>query len=175
MPSFSLYHLAKDRVRDIAASYNITSNLDFLRGEPASKYQPVCIDDMDLHLQPISKVKAVLACSEKKSTTYQRWGGASFATTRPFRPAPRYRHAGCAKAASDAAHRVAQEARCFLRLSNSEEREVPHDQARNQDSEAAASHSETLVRIHALRAARREASRKNRGRKPVSASLLKMC
>jgi hypothetical protein len=75
--AFSLYHILQDGV-DEEMSYKITSDLDFLRGEPGSKYRPAVLDDIDLQKQPIVKCKAVFASSEVKSMTYQRWGGTAF-------------------------------------------------------------------------------------------------
>lgn len=45
-----MYHILVDSVKT-EVSYKITSNLDFLRGEPGSKYMPIVLDDIDLNTQ----------------------------------------------------------------------------------------------------------------------------
>ena len=73
----SLYLVLKDRVPK-KPGYKVTSNTDFLRGEPADKYTPIILDDPGSDEIIPAAMKSLLAVSEKKSVTFQRWSGACY-------------------------------------------------------------------------------------------------
>ena len=54
------------------------SDLDFFRGDPGSIFQPFLLDDSNLAMQAIEKLKAFLDVSEEEAMTYQRWGASKF-------------------------------------------------------------------------------------------------
>ena len=54
------------------------SDLDFFRGEPGAVFQPFLLDDSNLALQAMEKLKAFLDVSEEEAMTYQRWGASKF-------------------------------------------------------------------------------------------------
>ena len=64
-------------------AYKITSNMDFLRGEPGSKFLPIVVDDLDLPAELMARIKALLSVGEVKSLTYQRWSASCFVQGQP--------------------------------------------------------------------------------------------
>ena len=78
-----LDYYAKEGNMPAKVMYKITSNLDFLRGEPGSTFLPIIVDDLDLPSELTARIKAVLAVGEVKSLTYQRWSSASFVQGQP--------------------------------------------------------------------------------------------
>ena len=63
---------------DAEAQLRSAPDLDFFRGDPGHIFQPFVLDDGDLNVQDIRKLKAFLDVSEEEALTYQRWGGAKF-------------------------------------------------------------------------------------------------
>jgi len=72
-----LHYILEDDA-DMKPMYKITSNLDFIRGEPPCKYMSVVVDDADMNTWPIATAKTITSVSAKKSITYQRWNGSVF-------------------------------------------------------------------------------------------------
>jgi hypothetical protein len=63
---------------DAEAQLRSAPDLDFFRGDPGHIFQPFVLDDGDLNVQDIRKLKAFLDVSEEEALAYQRWGGAKF-------------------------------------------------------------------------------------------------
>ena len=74
---FARYYIVKYGF-DADPQLRTAPDLDFFRGDPGHLYQPFLLDDGDLNVQDVRKLKAFLDVSEEEALTYQRWGGAKF-------------------------------------------------------------------------------------------------
>ncbi|CAE7386029.1 unnamed protein product [Symbiodinium sp. CCMP2592] len=75
----SEYYILRDNKDDgIQPGFRICSSLDQLRGESGEKYRPDILDDPDINMVPIPKLKSFLDSSLAECHTVERWTAARF-------------------------------------------------------------------------------------------------
>ena len=70
--------LVDDMAWDVKPSFRLCSSLDQLRGEPGKKHVPDILDDPDMNVVPMPKLKAFLDASLEESFTVERWTTSKF-------------------------------------------------------------------------------------------------